>query len=225
MIQLKFRADLEPLSLLAMQTPLRAVTISEAQEAHATLLQSDAVVRTPLVRLNWAPPWANASDLPEIWLKLECLQPTIGSFKVRGAGNAISNARPAELARGVVTASAGNMGQGVAANARLLGVPCTVVVPDGAPATKVAAIRRLGARVIAVPFDEWWQIIQTGECRQAEGHFVHPVLDHVEVRERSVDHKRLLHRVDCKDDCIGRGGLGLGSATCLVDVASWIHED
>src|SRR5207247_5311530 len=98
-----------------------------------------AAIRTPLIRLN-------VDDAPaDIYLKLECLQP-IGSFKIRGASNRMALATKKELARGVWTASAGNMAQGVAWNAKRLGVPCTVVVPDGAPATKIAAIEWLGGR-------------------------------------------------------------------------------
>src|SRR5438093_13246402 len=103
-----------------------------------------AVLRTPLVRLE-------VEDTPcEIWLKLENLQP-IGSFKLRGASNAMLAAPRDSLARGVWTASAGNMAQGVAWQARLMGLPCTVVAPDHAPATKLAAIERLGARVLKLP--------------------------------------------------------------------------
>ena len=88
-------------------------------------------VRTPLVRLN--------VDAPaEIWLKLENLQP-IGSFKIRGAANAVRTADPAQLEGGLVTASAGNMAQGVAWMARELGVPATIVVPETAPQTKLDA--------------------------------------------------------------------------------------
>src|SRR5262245_41481016 len=93
-------------------------------------------LRTPLVRLPGAE--------REIWLKLECLQP-IGSFKIRGAANAMALAPRRALAKGVVTASAGNMAQGVAWVARSLGVPCTVVAPDHAPAAKLDALERLGA--------------------------------------------------------------------------------
>jgi len=110
----------------------------------------------------------------EIYLKLENLQ-EIGSFKLRGAGNAILQADPADLQQGIITASAGNMAQGVAYHARRLGVPCTVVVPDHAPEAKLAAIERFGAKIIKVPFSEWWDIIQTGECKQVKGYFVHPV--------------------------------------------------
>ena len=100
-------------------------------------------IRTPLVRLN-------VDTAPaEIYLKLENLQP-IGSFKLRGAANAMAHLAPSQLKRGVVTASAGNMAQGVAWCARSLGIPCTVVAPDTAPDAKVQAIERLGGRVIKV---------------------------------------------------------------------------
>ena len=127
------------------------------------------VPRSPLLRLH-------IDDAPaEIYLKLENLQP-IGSFKLRGAGNSIALADPADLARGVNTASAGNMAQGVAWHARRLGIPCRVIVPDHAPAAKLDAIRRLGAQIQKVPFDQWWQIILSGETGEA-GHFIHPVSD------------------------------------------------
>jgi threonine dehydratase len=129
-----------------------------------------AAIRTPLVRLN-------VFDAPaEIYLKLETLQP-IGSFKIRGAANAIALATQAQLAKGVYTASAGNMAQGVAWSARRLGIPCTVIVPDHAPETKLAAITRLGGKIIKVPFDDWWQIIVTHQFPGVEGLFVHPVSD------------------------------------------------
>jgi threonine dehydratase len=121
------------------------------------------VVRTPLLRL--------ASDTPAtIYLKPENLQP-IGSFKLRGALNAISQLHPAQLEAGVVTASAGNMGQGVAWAARELGIPATVVVPEGAVETKLAAIERLGGRVVKVPYERWWQAIEESSFAEAEGVF------------------------------------------------------
>jgi threonine dehydratase len=129
-----------------------------------------AAVRTPLVR-------ANLPEAPcEIWLKLENLQP-IGSFKIRGAVNAVRQADPAEVARGLVTASAGNMAQGVAWAAREAGVPATIVVPEEAPQTKIDAIERLGGRVIKVPHERWWQVMEEHDYQGAEGLFVHPVED------------------------------------------------
>ncbi|HEX7255337.1 MAG TPA: threonine/serine dehydratase [Gaiellaceae bacterium] len=125
-------------------------------------------VRTPLVRLH-------APESPaEIYLKLENLQP-IGSFKLRGAYNAARRADPALVAAGLITASAGNMGQGVAWAAKELGVPCTVSVPDYAPETKVTAMERLGARVVKKPFDEWWHAIEESRVDGVDGLFLHPV--------------------------------------------------
>ena len=123
-------------------------------------------VRTPLVRLH-------APEAPaEIYLKLENLQP-IGSFKIRGAYNAARKAE--DVSSGLVTASAGNMAQGVAWAARELGVPCTVIAPDHAPDAKVTAIERLGGRVIKLPFDEWWTVIEESRYEGVDGLFLHPV--------------------------------------------------
>lgn len=141
------------------------VGLEEARVAAARL--DGAVVRTPLVPLNVE---AN------IALKLENLQP-IGAFKVRGAGNALLAADPARVREGVYTASAGNMAQGVAWWARRLGVPCSVVVPDHAPQTKLAAIERLGAQTVKVPFERWWQTLVDHEYPGMDGVFVHPVSD------------------------------------------------
>ena len=123
-------------------------------------------MRTPLVHV----------DGTNLWLKLECLQP-IGSFKIRGATNAIRQAPREQIARGVGTTSAGNMAQGVAWAAREAGVPATIVVPDHAPQTKLDAIERLGARVVKVPYDEWWQALVVARHDAIEGLFVHPVQD------------------------------------------------
>jgi threonine dehydratase len=123
-------------------------------------------LRTPLLRL----------DVPglqaEIWLKLENLQP-IGSFKLRGAANAMASIPPSQLARGVLTASAGNMAQGVAWCARSRGVPCTVVAPDTAPVAKLSAIERLGARIIKAPFARWWQTFQDRSYPGVDATFIH----------------------------------------------------
>ena len=130
---------------------------------------ADLALRLPLVRLN-------ADGPAEIYLKLENLQP-IGSFKLRGAGNALRSADPTDLAGGVYTASAGNMAQGLAYVARRMGVPCSVVVPDHAPQTKLDATERLGAEIVKVPFDRWWQVIVTHRFDGLDGRMVHPVSD------------------------------------------------
>ena len=127
---------------------------------------ADSAIRTPLVRLN-------VRDAPaEIYLKLENLQP-IGSFKIRGAANAMGHLSPEKLSRGVLTASAGNMAQGVAWRARELGIPCTVVAPETVPETKIKAIERLGGRVIKVPFAEWWRAFEERSFPGVEATFIH----------------------------------------------------
>jgi len=144
------------------------IPLAEIEAARGRI--SDAAIRTPLVRLP-------VDDAPaEIWLKLENLQP-IGSFKIRGAVNAIRAAGREAVAGGVVTASAGNMAQGVAWAARELGVPATIVVPDHAPQTKLDAIARLGGSVVKVPHERWWQAIVESRFDGVEGLFVHPVQD------------------------------------------------
>ena len=150
---------------------MRTIDVPTLDEIRAARLRiAGSALRTPLIRLN-------VDDAPaEIWLKLENLQP-IGSFKLRGAGNAMGLLTRAELARGVYTASAGNMAQGVAWNARRLGIPCTVVVPDHAPQTKLAAIERLGAAIVPIPFDAWWNVIVEHRHPGIPGVFIHPVSD------------------------------------------------
>ena len=127
-------------------------------------------LRTPLVRLNADLPGAN------IFLKLENLQPW-GSFKIRAAVNVLKTMDAARLQRGVLTASAGNFGQGLSFAARAMGVPVTVVVPTAAAETKVKALLELGAKVIRRPFDEWWTVLTSRACAGEEGVFVHPVAE------------------------------------------------
>ncbi len=148
--------------------PLTAPSLEEIRAARARI--AGAATRTPLLRLPALP------GEPEIHLKLETLQP-IGSFKIRGATNAIRSASPEQLARGVFTASAGNMAQGVAWCARELGIPCTVVVPDHAPRAKLDPVERLGARVEAVPYERWWRVLVERRYEGLDGFFVHPVSD------------------------------------------------
>lgn len=185
---------------------IRLEEIDRAREAIRS-----TVVRTPLVRLNALEAPAN------VYLKLENLQP-IGSFKLRGALNAISRAAPEELRAGVVTASAGNMAQGVAWAARTVGVPCTVVVPEHAPETKLAAIERLGGRVIKVPYDRWWQAIEESRFEGADGLFVHPVQDEGVMAGNGTIGLEILEDLPDPDVVLipyGGGGLTTGIASAL----------
>jgi len=174
------------------------------------VIAGDAI-RTPLVHL--------AVDVPdaEIWLKLECLQP-IGSFKIRGAANAIRQAPAGAADEGVWTTSAGNMAQGVAWLARELGVPATVVAPDHAPRAKTDAIERLGGHVIRVPFDRWWQAMEEGSYPGVEGFFVHPVLDERVMAGNGTIGLELAEQLDGFDTVLvpwGGGGLTTGIASAV----------
>jgi threonine dehydratase len=139
-------------------------SLADIQEARQKIV--GAAIRTPLIRLNLR------ESPAEIYLKLENLQP-IGSFKIRGAANAIGHMSKAELARGVVTASAGNMAQGVAWSAQRRGLPCTVIAPETAPETKINAIERLGGRVVRVTFEEWWRAFEQRAYPGIDAPFIH----------------------------------------------------
>ena len=142
---------------------LSAPTLEEIERARDRI--AGTVVRTPLVRLE-------TDTHTELYLKLENLQP-IGSFKIRGAANAMAAIPPTEIARGVLTASAGNMAQGVAWCARARGIPCTVIAPETAPAAKLDAIERLGARIVQEPFERWWQTFQDRSYPGVDATFIH----------------------------------------------------
>ncbi|MBM04157.1 MAG: pyridoxal-5'-phosphate-dependent protein subunit beta [Chloroflexi bacterium] len=130
----------------------------------------DIIVRTPLVKLNF-----DNQDL-DIYIKLENLQP-VGSFKLRGAANAMSLVSDSDIHKGVWTVSAGNMAQGLAWCAKERGIACTVIVPDQIPETKAANITRLGAKYIKVPFEKFEETFITRSYPGVNGHFIHPFSD------------------------------------------------
>ena len=166
------------------------------------------VRRTPLVRYDGDP------GEPEIWLKLENLQP-IGSFKLRGAMNRILSLPRTDLAQGIYTASAGNMAQGVAYAARLLDVPASVVVPDSAPGAKLAAIERLGAAIVRVPYDEWWSTMQQHGRPGMRGVFVHPFANNDVMAGNGTIALEVFEDLDDVDAILvpwGGGGLACGVA-------------
>ena len=150
---------------------LRLPTLRDIEDARQRL--GGLAVRTPLIKLIDPRP-QTPGPRPQVFLKLENLQP-IGSFKLRGAGNAMRRLDPSAVRDGVCTASAGNMAQGVGWCARELGIPCRVIVPDQAPAAKVDAVKALGAEVIPVPFADWWHVMETHDTRGVPGTFIHPV--------------------------------------------------
>ena len=172
---------------------------------------SDVALRTPLIRLH-------APESPaEIWLKLECLQP-IGSFKIRGAANAMRSASPESLQRGAFTTSAGNMAQGVAWTAREMGIPATIVVPDHAPEAKLLAIERLGGRIIKVEYERWWQAMVEGSYPGVEGLFVHPVQNDAVMAGNGTIGLEISEQLEDIDTVLvpwGGGGLATGIASAL----------
>lgn len=188
------------------------ISLAAVQEARRVI--ADSAIRTPLIQLNFA------DTAAEIYLKLENLQP-IGSFKIRGAANAIAHLQPEQLERGVVTASAGNMAQGVAWCARKLGIPCTVIAPSTAPDAKVSAIERLGGRVIRVTFDEWWRAFEQRSFPGVHGMFIHAFDDpHVMAGNGTIALEILedLEDVDAVVIPWGGGGLTCGIGSVLREL-------
>jgi threonine dehydratase len=185
------------------------IELAEIEAARQRI--TGAAVRTPLLRLP-------LEDAPaEIYLKLENLQP-ISSFKIRGATNAVLLAPASARAKGLVTASAGNMAQGVAWAARTLGVPATIAVPEHAPEAKLAAIARLGGRVLKLPYDDWWNAIVTSHVDGAEGLFVHPVQDPGVMAGNGTIGLEILEDLPGPDAVVipyGGGGLTAGIASAI----------
>ena len=189
-----------------------SVSLQDIKDAQQRI--KGKVNRTPLIRFY-------GDDLPgEIYLKLENLQP-IGSFKLRGACNAMSVADRSLLNDGVYTASAGNMAQGVAWNARMMNIPCTVIVPDHAPQTKLDAITRLGAKFIKIPFNDWWQVLVTKKFEGMKGLFVHPASDPRVIAGNGTIGLEILEDLPDVDTVIvpyGGGGLISGIATAIKSI-------
>ncbi|MGE4086278.1 MAG: threonine/serine dehydratase [Vicinamibacterales bacterium] len=176
-----------------------------------------AAVRTPLVRLDL--PFSDGTPRPEVYLKLECLQP-IGSFKLRGAFNAVRRLSPADRAGGVWTVSAGNAAQGVAFAAKIVGAPCSVMVMDTAPATKIRAIERLGATIVRATYDECWRTVESHASDRMRGHFVHPFDDDAFIAGNATAALEILDDlpdVDAVVAAIGGGGLLAGIAAVMAE--------
>jgi threonine dehydratase len=187
---------------------MRHVSLDTIRAA-ATRIYPTAI-RTPLVRLD-----PISRSHPEIWLKLESFQP-IGSFKIRGATNAIAQLSADQMRDGVWTVSAGNAAQGVALAAREAGVKASVLVMDGAPAAKLSAIERLGATIVNASFDECWQAVETHTSRRMTGRLVHPFDDDAFISGNGTAGLEILEDlpdVDAVIAAMGGGGLlgGVGS--------------
>src|SRR6266404_568753 len=193
----------------ATPEPVRRIELAEIREARERI--AGTILRTPLVRLELG------QGYPDIRLKLENLQP-INAYKLRGAANAVAMLPESARSRGVWTISAGNAGQGVAYAARKAGVPCSVVVVETAPVSKIERMRALGAKLIPVPFDVAWQALEERTFPGVEGTFVHPFDDHNFVTGHGTMGLEILE--DAPDTTaviagIGGGGLIVGVASAI----------
>ncbi len=190
---------------------MRQIPIEAIDEAARHVYQ--AAVRTPLIRLDL--PFASDQPAPEVYLKLELLQP-IGSFKIRGAWNAVRQLTPTQLSEGVWTVSAGNAAQGVAFAARRAGATCSVMVMDTAPETKLRSIEQLGATIVRASYDECWKTVESHGSPRMRGHFVHPFDDDHFIAGNGTAGLEILEDlpdVDAVVAALGGGGLlaGIGA--------------
>jgi threonine dehydratase len=188
--------------------PVRPIELSEIRAARERIAKT--IVRTPLVGLDLGP------KFPDVRLKLENLQP-INAYKLRGAANAVALLSEEERGRGVWTISAGNAGQGVAYAARAANVPCTVVVVQTAPQSKLDRMKALGAKLFPVPYDVAWKALEERSFPGADGTFIHPFDDDNFIAGHATMGLEILE--DAPDTAaviasIGGGGLitGVGSA-------------
>jgi threonine dehydratase len=191
----------------------RNISLDTIRSAATTVYE--AAIRSPLIRLD--PLGTPGSDTPEVYLKLELLQP-IGSFKIRGAYHAIRELPPADLHRGVWTISAGNAAQGVALAARMRGASCSVLVIETAPATKLRAIERLGATIVKAPYEECWKAVEEHASDRMTGVLVHPFDDDRFISGNgtlALEIVEDLPDVDAVVAPLGGGGLLAGIGTAL----------
>src|SRR3954447_16060701 len=189
--------------------PVRPIELSQIRTARERIAKT--IVRTPLIRLELGP------EFPDIRLKLENLQP-INAYKLRGAANAVAALSEADRKRGVWTISAGNAGQGVAYAARAAGVPCTVVVVETAPQSKLQRMKALGASLIPVPYDIAWKALDERSFAGVDGTFIHPFYDDDFIAGHGTMGLEILE--DAPDvaaviSSIGGGGLITGVASAI----------
>ena len=180
------------------------IPLDEIRRARERL--GDTVQPTPLLQLD-----------ENVWLKLENLQP-IGAFKIRGALSAVRAASKGELANGVVTASVGNMAQGVAWAAREAGVRARIIAPADASRAKLDAVERLGGEIIPVSYNEWWQAMVDRGREGVDGLFVHPSDDPAVMAGNGTIGLELCEQLDAFDTVLvpwGGGGLALGIASAV----------
>ena len=203
------RSDLYTNRMSTTLAPVRPIELSEIRAAREQIEKT--IARTPLIRLELGP------EFPDIRLKLENLQP-INAYKLRGAANAVAMLRGTDRKRGVWTISAGNAGQGVAYAARAAGVPCTVVVVETAPKSKLERMKALGASLIPVPYEIAWKALDERSFPGVDGTFIHPFDDDDFIAGHGTMGLEILE--DAPDVAaviasIGGGGLIVGVASAI----------
>jgi threonine dehydratase len=191
-----------------MIEPVRPIELSHIEKARVNV--AGTTLRTPLVRLELG------SGAPEIYLKLENLQPT-NAYKIRGATNAVAKLSDEQRSRGVWTISAGNAGQGVAYAARAAGIACSVVAIETAPQTKLDRMQALGATIIPVSYEEAWKAAELHAFDGVDGTFIHPFDNHDFIAGHGTMGLEIVEQlpgVRTVIAAIGGGGLitGVGSA-------------
>ena len=192
------------------------ITSAQAREARKNI--ASVALRTPLTRFN-------VDEPANLYLKLENLQP-IGSFKIRGAANAMGRIAPEQAARGFLTASAGNMAQGVAYCARRIRAKATIIAPDTAPETKTRAVERMGGNVIKVPFADWWKTFETRSYPGIDATFIHAFDDPDVMAGNGTIALELLEDLPDLNAVVipwGGGGLSCGIAAVLRELAPQVR--
>lgn len=197
---------------------MRQIPFAAIREAASSIYS--VVTRTPLVRFPLSADLSDHLAGTEIYLKLEVLQP-IGSFKIRGAWNVVRQLSRDELRDGIWTVSAGNAAQGVALAAHTAGAPCSVMVMDTAPQAKLQAIRRLGAEIVPVSYDECWKTVEAHGSDRMRGRFIHPFDDDGFIAGNGTAGLEIvedLPDVDVVVAPLGGGGLLSGVASALREL-------
>jgi threonine dehydratase len=209
---------------LSITAPARHIPLDAIRDAAAAAVHGGAI-RTPLIRLELpqaagSPGSGLPTEAPDIYLKLEVLQP-IGSFKIRGAYNVVRQLSAERLKEGVWTVSAGNAAQGVAYAARKVGARCSVMVMDTAPETKLQAIARLGATIVTATYDECWRTVESHHSDRMTGHFVHPFDDDRFIAGNATAGLEILEDLPDVDAIVaplGGGGLLSGLAAAVREL-------
>lgn len=190
----------------------RMITLQALKAAQEKL--KPYIIETPMIRMENLDPLLGC----KVYLKPECMQRT-NSFKIRGALNKMLSMEAQTLKNGVVAASSGNHGKGVAFVAKLLGIKATIVVPDSTPSIKVEGIEAYGAQIVKCPYEKRHEV--AGALSRDHGYaLIHPYDDEAIIAGQGTIGLELMAQLPEVDKVvvpIGGGGLigGIASAVKL----------